>query len=419
MSQLGWIAFSPDDRNKVRTVLALLAEKGTLDELGIGQIRDAFSDLLFPGISTIQTRAKYFITVPRILRDYQNLTSSKKRSYKSLQKYLYDRENEIAKILVSVHDESIKGIIGRTRVETGGVSRHPSEAYWNGLRTFSLVKTKLSLTEFCHQLERSAFHIGSAESDHNEDSDDTDSLKSKQLIQLPDQVLNWNSQDNLKIQLSHKEGEFLKAKMSETPGIELTVAAQLFKHHLVDKVLVENANTELSAFDELTGIMLIHEKVDSECKRRLQLASEFSLAIEGPHIRYNIMLAKNNDYEDSVDKYEQEYEEWLDDTRSKNIFKEGCEDEWITVSDEVNRTIKHSTRSFVKQWCEALRQNVNHEQLNKIVSTQAIRNKGERSLLKRKLANNQWMGIRRLDFRWGTARTIIQDIQDGLKHADT
>jgi len=82
MSQLGWIDFSPNEREKVKNVLAMLAEKGTLDELGIGQVRDAFADLLFPGISTIQTRAKYFITVPRILRDYQALTKSKKQSYK-------------------------------------------------------------------------------------------------------------------------------------------------------------------------------------------------------------------------------------------------------------------------------------------------------------------------------------------------
>ena len=45
MSQLGWIDFSPDERKKVRTVLAMLSEPGTLDELGVGQVRDAFSDL--------------------------------------------------------------------------------------------------------------------------------------------------------------------------------------------------------------------------------------------------------------------------------------------------------------------------------------------------------------------------------------
>ena len=71
ISSLGWVDFSPKDRGLVKIALAMLNEKGTLDELGFGQLRDAFSSLLFPGISTIQTRAKYFIIVPRILRDYK------------------------------------------------------------------------------------------------------------------------------------------------------------------------------------------------------------------------------------------------------------------------------------------------------------------------------------------------------------
>jgi len=50
----------------VQNVLALLKEPGTLDELGIGQVRDAFADVLFPGFSTIQTHARYFLAIPRI-----------------------------------------------------------------------------------------------------------------------------------------------------------------------------------------------------------------------------------------------------------------------------------------------------------------------------------------------------------------
>ncbi|WP_269802668.1 hypothetical protein [Marinobacter sp. G11] len=41
MSSIGWVDFSSSDREKVSQVLAMLQEPGTLDELGIGQIRDA------------------------------------------------------------------------------------------------------------------------------------------------------------------------------------------------------------------------------------------------------------------------------------------------------------------------------------------------------------------------------------------
>jgi hypothetical protein len=42
----------------------LFREKGTLDELGIGVIRDGFADQFFPGTSTLQTRARYLLFIP-------------------------------------------------------------------------------------------------------------------------------------------------------------------------------------------------------------------------------------------------------------------------------------------------------------------------------------------------------------------
>ena len=39
---LGWIDFSKSERNKVLSVLDLLSEAGTLDELGIAPIRDGY-----------------------------------------------------------------------------------------------------------------------------------------------------------------------------------------------------------------------------------------------------------------------------------------------------------------------------------------------------------------------------------------
>ena len=69
--QLGWIDFSKTERNKVINVLNMLSEKGTLDELGIAPVRDGYSDLFFPGTSTIQTRAKYFLLIPYIMKDLE------------------------------------------------------------------------------------------------------------------------------------------------------------------------------------------------------------------------------------------------------------------------------------------------------------------------------------------------------------
>jgi hypothetical protein len=65
-STLTWLDYSDRDRRRALDVVDLLRESSTVDELGLGLVRDAFADLLFPGTSTIQTRARYFLFVPWI-----------------------------------------------------------------------------------------------------------------------------------------------------------------------------------------------------------------------------------------------------------------------------------------------------------------------------------------------------------------
>lgn len=66
--QLGWIDFSKTERSKIVSVLDLLSESGNLDKLGIAVVRDGFSNLFFPRSFTIQTRVRYFSTVPYVLK---------------------------------------------------------------------------------------------------------------------------------------------------------------------------------------------------------------------------------------------------------------------------------------------------------------------------------------------------------------
>lgn len=52
-------------------VINLFRQKDTRDELGLGVVRDVFADILFPGTSTTQTRARYFLFVPWIYHDLE------------------------------------------------------------------------------------------------------------------------------------------------------------------------------------------------------------------------------------------------------------------------------------------------------------------------------------------------------------
>ncbi|MES1951928.1 hypothetical protein S4A8_13785 [Salinisphaera sp. S4-8] len=52
-SALSWLDFDHAARERSQALLAFFNEPGTRDELGIGNIRNALADQLFPGTSTI------------------------------------------------------------------------------------------------------------------------------------------------------------------------------------------------------------------------------------------------------------------------------------------------------------------------------------------------------------------------------
>jgi hypothetical protein len=66
------VDFDSDQKEKMAEVIRLFSEQGVRDELGFGTVRDVIADKLFPGTSTIQTRAKYFLFVPYIFLKLQD-----------------------------------------------------------------------------------------------------------------------------------------------------------------------------------------------------------------------------------------------------------------------------------------------------------------------------------------------------------
>lgn len=108
--QLGWVDFSREDREKVLDVMNLLQEQGAVDEIGIGLVRDAFANLFFPGTSTVQTVAKYFLIVPYVLKE-----ATEGRYGNDLNRILrkIDQEEKDCGIRLMQNCPGEEGIIGR------------------------------------------------------------------------------------------------------------------------------------------------------------------------------------------------------------------------------------------------------------------------------------------------------------------
>src|SRR3990172_9876928 len=131
-SSFGWVDLEEKSRRRMLDVIELFREQDTLDELGFGPLRAAFADFFFPGTSTIQTRARYFLFIPWI---YKHLEA---KETPSTVVSLKARETEIKLIYELLGGEKIEkeGIIGR--IARGKLQRLPSNIYWVGLHTLGI-----------------------------------------------------------------------------------------------------------------------------------------------------------------------------------------------------------------------------------------------------------------------------------------
>ena len=214
--QLGWIDFSREDRKKVLDVINLLQEPGAVDEIGIGLIRDAFANLFFPGTSTVQTIAKYFLVVPYILKE-----ATEGRFGNDLSHILHriDQAEKECGIRLMQNCPGEEGIIGRRVLPNGWVARKPSDIYWNGIRTYGICTQDLTIPDLLKvslalKAQQPALVIGnSGDAAADEKGDDADAGReiAAQLFSVPDDYYSdWRQV--LSVQLTKSEAMFLREK---------------------------------------------------------------------------------------------------------------------------------------------------------------------------------------------------------------
>ena len=396
-SEMGWVDFSSEDRDRVRDVIKQLSEPGTLDELGVGALRDGFADLMFPGFSTIQTRAKYLITIPRIIRDYLALAPALQRK-QSLQQYLEQQENLLAKALTREHlNEGVTGIIGSTMKDGESVARLPSSVYWVALRTWGIIDTQASLNQFLRSVKPAETSLGSKLPD---EADDSDSVSADSRVHLDRYEPQWI--DGVRIDLMESEAVFLNGKLQSGPINSLP--AQLEINGLCKEVL----SVGLARFAQLAPWVKANPLLAQQTRETVQMAHAFSELIYGAHLRFNILVARVNQRADLIEQYELLWHDWLENPQAGpgQVLK------WLAATS-VNRHGR--TGSFLMEWSKLTENHAPLVVLDALIEKQALDNKKDRSILKKRLPDNyRWIGMSRLDFRWPQVRTILRDIQEGL-----
>ncbi|WP_233787534.1 DUF6361 family protein [Pseudomonas yangonensis] len=397
-SQLGWVDFSNEDRDRVKHALSQLAQPGTLDELGIGGLRDAFADLMFPGFSTLQTRAKYFISVPRIIRDYLQLSCARQRK-QPFGHYLEEQEAQLSELLRERHrDSGQTGISGFSLQKGERVSRQPSSIYWVGLRTWKLIYTQGSLRQFAQA-------VGSAdepwEAQPDEAGDDSDAYSPSRLVHLDRYEPDWLA--SVSIELTESEARFLSEKFKAGP--EYNLATELERSGLREQALVKGRD----GFPALAAWVGGQAQLPRQTRDNVAMAQAFSELIYGAHLRLNILLVRNGaEYRPLLNSYSDEWDAW----RSQAHAQPQEIGQWLAHTQVV---LPDHTRAFLDNWARGIAGNAREAELDRLIEAQARANKNQRSILNRRLPEDfKWHGMARLDYRWAQVRNVLRDIQEGL-----
>ena len=390
---LGWIDFSKNERDKVLNVIHLLDEPGAVDELGIGAIRDAFADYFFPGTSTVQTRAKYFLIVPYVLMEAGSGMFGS--DLNAILRRIDNEERHCRDILIKTSND---GVIG-SLVPKSWVLRAPSNIYWNGIKRMGIFKEELSVKEYIHQsiLQRSlkkAKEYGNREKDAEENErDDIDAgdITSIQFWSLGD-TYHSNWRENLTIELLPEEASFLKSQ------IITSQRRSLFAFILKNNILLD----KYDSFGALSED--IKDSVDPEMRYMMGMANDFNNLVSIITTRYNLIVFDG--------KNEKARDNWS--VLSKDLKRRSEVDLKAIFNRLLIRNVKLKT--FLLRIQKSIQEGdiaaVDDLILKREISLKGAKRAKTCRVGEYKEQDSNWIGINILDYRYTPAKRIIRDIMN-------
>ena len=383
----------------MRRVLALFKE-GTIDELGLGTLRDAFASDLFPGVTSIQTRLRYVLFVPWI---YQQLEAKRTRSDR-VAKAARRAEVALINTLAESGDERDWGVIGINA--RNDLQRLPSAIYWRCCVRWGV---------FMHDRVQSWYHnhftqLVGAQQEQADDPGVVSRGQPNWHPQLPPRPDGFPT--DVDFALTRGEAEFLQARIEE--GCHSTLLAKLAANPRRD--WSENLWEEPDALGA-TG----------DLGKTVRLACRFSLHVEGIALLYNLMLAEerglrykgeSEESERWAEDYTEQWQQWAEKEAQQVPFNGDELHMWLARR---GYPYPPRQRRFIDTWTARLgdhpRASKDDAELRKLIADREYSLKGRRSRLKNAKRLMHWggrSGVGRMQFNWPRARQMLLDLHESL-----
>ena len=392
MSSFTWLAHSEGERRRVLDVIRLLDEPGTVDNIGIGGIRDAFSDLLFPGTSVVQTRARYFLFIPWMYRELERKTPVKNASSVA-------RWSQISLIEALLESDDQSGVIGqRARANLNSL---PSGTYWQGLGVWGIRRVDIPLHAYHRRLEMPAVQRA-AELDG-----EPGERFSIWHAALPDPPEDFPKKAEMA--LTREEAEYLRDRIMTLQSGTLLAA------------LISEPESFVSAYEPWALAETLPASTPQAVRDHLHHAEMFSRTIHGAQLLYNLMVNEAAERDDWIVEFRERLSRWTDliEERWADVREWGEQRPafWATVR-QGNPRLTLPAKRFVDSWIDLVIANeprflADLQQARELFDRRELAIKRRLARLHNRSAIEAWLGASGADqlfFRWPTVRTLLGDI---------
>lgn len=402
--EIGFVSFNQEALNRANKVMKLLQGQGAIDELGLGRIRDAFSNAMFPGMSVLQTHAKYFLLMPAL---YSFLEKTRIADVREARTIVRDQEIRMTYRLMDGSAKDTTGIIGADMLRRGEgyVKYDPTYVYQAGMEIYGLIPRGGNI--YATLAERSAIYQNSPKKHkgNDETGDDSDDLPgNRQIYKVCGEDYDFSHREPLDIRLTRREAEFLKNQIiRNTQGSLLS--------YLLDSGLYETATNYL--FEDLGYIL--QDKLPKELYRMYELALRFSRFACLLRTRYAML------YDIAVGADEAAEEELAKFDKILSVHREDFSPEAIgeIIQFVSSRVTEESCKTFIQKSAKL----ISERNFSELDCQIALREKTIKGMKRSKLINAKefepgkpFESPTMMAYRWNTiVRTVLSEIKEGLK----
>ncbi len=401
MSFIGWLDHSEAEQRQIRDLLQMFTDKGTVDDLGIGTVRDAISNRLFPGTSVTQTRARYFLFIPWIFL----------RAESKYPTQILDRSDDMERHLIGslLKAEDQDGLIGR---QVGkDIRMLPSGLYWSGLSSYGIF-LQPSLT-------RSQYAVLARNPPSTEVEDElvgrSDSFWHRGIPAAPDGFFEFTGAD---FALTKEEASWLSERVLST---------EQFREPNLIEGYVRDLQSAPPALAASFWKGPLPQDTPDDLKSMVHHAERFSAAVQSAAILYNLMLReKRNDVDRGDDEHADLLRERLDEraemAQSINLadWASDLTPFWALVTSQSRVPVL--TKSFIDQWCVLLAEQhlkplADNAAARSLIRNREIQHKKAQARFANPARLSDWSGesgLAPLEFRWPQAKRFLTDISNGL-----